>query len=146
MSHILQIPVSTDYFQWVRLLCLFMYVCVQVAARALAAGQRRKQLAASVASTASSSGSSGKRTHVSLDPTPSTKVTPEAKQTCAVQPNPVEPCQLSFEVAATQGGGLRSQFSRFVIIVTVSFALLCVYSIYYIYILYMCVCWHDLHR
>ena len=77
----------------------------QVAKEARAAGERRKQLAVAVASTSASSGSSGKRSHRSVAPTNSTKVTPEAKQPCA-SVEPVEPRSLAmkFEAVETQGG------------------------------------------
>lgn len=70
---------------------------LQAAAEALDAGNRRKALARSVASTALSSGdSSGKRSHTSVEPTPSTKVTPDGKQLCPA-PESLAPRALNFE-------------------------------------------------
>lgn len=78
----------------------------QAAAAALAAGKRRRELAKSIAATSSCSGtpassvsgtgSESKRGHDDLQPTPSTRVTPDAKAPCA-RGDDVPPRSLDFE-------------------------------------------------
>ena len=80
------------------------HVYAKVARAAIEAGKRRRDLALTVAATSASSGSSGKRSNKSMEPTPSTHVTPEPKQSHTETPT-VEPCALEFENAGTTGGG-----------------------------------------
>ena len=80
------------------------HVYAKVARAAIEAGKRRRDLALTVAATSASSGSSGKRSNKSMEPTPSTHVTPEPKQSHTETPT-VEPRALEFENAGTTGGG-----------------------------------------
>ena len=80
----------------------------QAAKAAILAGNRRKSLAASVSATSSSTSNSGsgKRSHVSVQGTQSTKVTPDPKHTCGVVPTePVQPVKLAFDDADGNGTG-----------------------------------------
>lgn len=80
----------------------------QAATAAIEAGKRRKDLARSVASSAASTGSSsGKRSHVEVKPTDSTKVTPEAKVPCVLG-DMMEPRQLDFSNGGVEGWVLKS--------------------------------------
>ena len=90
-------------------MCHFQHM--QAAAAALDAGSRRKALARSIASASSTPGvsssscssGSGKRGHLDLKPTPSTKVTPDSKVSCSRR-DAVEPCKLMFDGDSSASG------------------------------------------